>query len=95
MVKQRRESIELYKQGNRQDLVDAEGEEIAVIERFMPKALDEAATLAAIGSVIREIGAAGIKDMGRTMTALRERHAGQIDFGKASGLVKQALTAAS
>jgi uncharacterized protein YqeY len=95
MVKQRRESIELYRQGGRQDLVEAESAEIAVIERFLPRQLDEAAIRAAIESVIAEIGAAGIKDMGRTMTALRERFAGQIDFAKASGLVKGALTAAS
>ena len=95
MVKQRRESIELYGQGGRQDLVEAESAEIAVIERFLPRQLDDAAIRAAIKSVIAEIGAAGIKDMGRTMTALRERFAGQIDFAKASGLVKGALTAAS
>jgi hypothetical protein len=94
MVKQRRESIELYKQGGRQDLVDAEGEEIAVIERFLPQALDEAAAETAIRGVIAEIGAAGIKDMGRVMTALRERYAGRMDFGRVSGQVKTALTAA-
>ena len=93
MVKQRRESIELYRQGGRQDLVDAEGEEIAVIERFLPQPLDEAAAEAAIRGIIAEIGAAGIKDMGRVMTALRERLAGQLDFGKASGTVKSLLTA--
>jgi uncharacterized protein len=95
MVKQRRESIELYRQGGRQDLVEAETAEIAVIERFLPRQLDEAAMRAAIDGVVSEIGAAGIKDMGRTMTALRERFAGQMDFAKASGLVKGALTAAS
>ena len=94
MVKQRRESIELYKQGNRQDLVDQEAAEIAIIERFLPQQMDEAATRAAIRTVITEIGAASIKDMGRTMAALKERHAGEIDFQKASALVKEALTAA-
>jgi len=94
MVKQRRESIELYKQGNRQDLVDQETAEIAVIERFLPQQMDEAATRAAIGKVIADIGAAGIKDMGRTMAALKERHAGEMDFQKASALVKEALSAA-
>jgi uncharacterized protein YqeY len=93
MVKQRRESIELYKQGNRQDLVEQESAEIAVIERFLPQQMDEAATRAAIGTVIAAIGAAGIKDMGRTMAALKERHAGEMDFQKASALVKEALTA--
>ena len=94
MVKQRRESIELYKQGNRQDLVDQEAAEIAVIERFLPQQMDEAQTRAAIGKVIADIGAAGIKDMGRTMAALKERHAGEMDFQKASALVKEALSAA-
>jgi uncharacterized protein YqeY len=92
MVKQRRESIELYQQGGRDDLVAAESAEIAVIERFMPKQMDQAATEAAIKGLIAEIGAAGIKDMGRTMAALRERYAGQMDFGKASAMVKTALT---
>jgi uncharacterized protein len=94
MIKQRRESIELYKQGNRPDLVDQEAAEIAVIERFLPQQMDEAATRAAIKAVIGEIGATGIKDMGRTMAALKERHAGEMDFQKASALVKEALTAA-
>ncbi|MDB5360198.1 MAG: aspartyl-tRNA amidotransferase subunit [Rhodospirillales bacterium] len=92
MIKQRRESIELYKQGNRADLVDQESAEIAIIERFLPQQMDEAATRAAIKTVIGEIGAASIKDMGRTMAALKERHAGEMDFPKASALVKEALT---
>jgi uncharacterized protein YqeY len=92
MIKQRRESIELYKQGNRADLVDQESAEIAIIERFLPQQMDEAATRAAIKTVIGEIGAASIKDMGRTMAALKERHAGEMDFQKASALVKEALT---
>lgn len=92
MIKQRRESIELYRQGNRQDLVDQEAAEIAVIERFLPAQLDEAAASAAIRALIAEIGAQGIKDMGRTMAALKERFAGQMDFSKASALVKAALT---
>jgi uncharacterized protein YqeY len=94
MVKQRRESIEMYKQGNRPDLVEQETAEIAVIERFLPQQMDEAATRAAIKTVVAEIGAAGIKDMGRTMAALKERHAGEMDFQKASALVKETLTAA-
>jgi uncharacterized protein YqeY len=93
MVKQRRESIEMYRQGQRQDLVDSESAEIAVIEGFLPKALDETATKAAIAAIVAEIGAGGIKDMGRVMTALRERYAGQMDFGKVSALVKTTLTA--
>ena len=94
MIKQRRESIELYRQGNRPDLVEQETAEIAVIERFLPQQMDEAQTRAAIGKVIADIGAAGIKDMGRTMAALKERHAGEMDFQKASALVKEALSAA-
>jgi len=92
MVKQRRESIALYQQGNRADLVQSESEEIAVIEQFLPKQLDEAAAKAAIAAVVADIGAAGIKDMGRTMAALKERYAGQMDFSRASALVKDVLT---
>jgi hypothetical protein len=91
MVKQRRESIDLYAKGGRQDLVDQEAGEIAVIERFMPQQMDEAAMAAAIATVVAEAGATGIKDMGRVMALLRERHAGQMDFTRASVLVKQAL----
>lgn len=91
MVKQRRESIELYARGGRQDLVDQETGEIAVIERFMPQQMDEAAMAAAVAAGIADSGAGGIKDMGRVMTLLRERHAGQMDFARASQLVKQAL----
>jgi uncharacterized protein YqeY len=91
MVKQRRDSIALYAQGGRQDLVDQENEEIAVIERFLPQQLDAAAAEAAVKAVIAEIGAGSVKDMGRVMTALRERYAGQMDFQQASGLVKAAL----
>ena len=94
MVKQRRESIELYKQGNRQDLVDQETAEIALIERFLPTQMDEAAARAAIRALIAETGAAGIKEMGATMAALKARYAGQMDFSKASALVKEALTSA-
>jgi uncharacterized protein YqeY len=94
MIKQRRESIELYKQGGRQDLVEQESAEIAVIERFLPQQMDETAMRAAIKAVVAEIGAGGIKDMGRTMAALKERHAGAMDFQKASQLVKETLTAA-
>jgi len=93
MVKQRLESIELYKQGNRPDLVDQEAAEIAIIERFLPQQMDEAATRAAIKTIIDEIGATGLKDMGRTMAALKERHASEMDFQKASALVKAALSA--
>lgn len=91
MVKQRRESIALYQQGNRQDLVDKEQAEIAVIERFLPKAMDEAETAAAIGSVIKDLGAAGMKDMGKVMAELKSRYAGRMDFSKVSAAVKAQL----
>lgn len=91
MVKQRRESIELYRQGGRQELVDQEEEEIAIIQRFLPKVMDEGAAKTAIQSVIGEVGAAGMKDMGKVMAVLKERFAGQMDFGKASSLVKDLL----
>ncbi|HZH28234.1 MAG TPA: GatB/YqeY domain-containing protein [Azospirillaceae bacterium] len=91
MIKQRRESIGLYEQGGRLELAEQEQEEIKVIERFLPQQLGEAETKAAIDAVVKEIGAAGVKDMGRVMAELRTRYAGQMDFGKASGLVKAAL----
>jgi len=91
MVKQRQESIELYKQGGRQELVDKEQSEIDLIERYMPQKLSEAEALAAIGDIVTELGATSIKDMGKVMAALKERYAGQLDFAKAGGLVKQKL----
>ena len=91
MVKQRQESIDHYEQGGRLEMAEQEREEIAIINDFLPPRLDEAAMEAAIGSVIDELGAASIKDMGRTMAALRQRYAGQMDFGKASALVKSRL----
>lgn len=92
MVKQRRESIELYKQGGRQELVDKEQGEIDVIERYLPKQLSEAEASAAVDKVIADLGASSIKDMGKVMAALKERFAGQMDFAKAGGLVKQKLS---
>lgn len=91
MVRQRHESIELYKQGGRQELADREASEIAVIEGFMPRQLDQAEIEAAISSVIDETGAGSIKDMGKAMGVLRERYAGQMDFGKASAVLKAQL----
>lgn len=91
MVKQRHESIELYRQGQRQDLVEKEQGEIAVIERFLPKAMSEAETLSAVEALMKEIDAKSIKDMGRVMAALKERFAGRMDFTKASALVKGKL----
>lgn len=91
MVRQRRESIALYEQGNRPELAKAEAEEIAIIEAWLPKQMDEAELAAAVDAVVAELGAASLKDMGRVMAALRERHAGKIDMAKAGAAVKQAL----
>ena len=91
MVKQREESIGQYEQGGRLEMVEQEREEIAIITGFLPPRLDEAAMEDVIGSVMAELGADSIKDMGRTMAALRERYAGQMDFGKASAVVKSRL----
>ena len=92
MIKQRRESIVLYEKGNRADLVAQESEEIVIIEHFLPEQMSEAETAEAVGSVISEIGAQSIKDMGRTMAALKERYAGKMDFAKVSAIVKQKLS---
>src|SRR5947208_1035292 len=92
MVKQRRESIALYSQGNRPELAQQEEEEIAVIESFLPKQMDDAEIAAAVKAAIAETGAAGIKDMGKVMGVLRERHAGLIDMGRAGAVVQQQLT---
>src|SRR5258706_9112026 len=83
MIKQRRESIALYEQGGRADLVASESAEIAVIERFLPKQMDEAAMKAAIKDAISATGAAGIKDMGKVMAELKAKHAGAMDFSRA------------
>jgi len=91
MVKQRRESIELYNQGNRPELAQQESEEIAVIESFLPQQMDEAAITAAVKTAIADSGAAGIKDMGKVMGLLRERHAGVLDMAKAGAIVKRLL----
>lgn len=91
MVKQRRESIATYEKAGRNDLVDQEKAEIAILEGYLPKQMDEAGVKAAVAALIAELGAAGPKDMGRVMGALKERYAGQMDFGKASGAVKEML----
>ena len=91
MIKQRRESIELYEKGGRQELADAEKAEVAVIERFLPQQMSDAEATAAIKAIVAEIGASSVKDMGKVMVALKERHAGQIDMSKASALVKAVL----
>lgn len=91
MVKQRRESIAMYEQGGRQELADAEKAEVAVIERFLPQTLTDDETKAAIEAIKAEIGASGMKDMGRVMAELKARHAAVLDMSKASGLVKASL----
>ena len=91
MVKSRRESAELYRQGNRPELAEKEEAEIAVIEGFLPRQMDEAAMRAAIQAAIAETGAAGVKDMGKVMGALRAKHAASLDLSKAGPMVKAAL----
>lgn len=91
MIKQRRDSIEIYRQGNRDDLVHQELAEILVIEEFMPQQMNEAAIDTAVAGIIDEIGASSLKDMGKVMAVLKERFAGQMDFGKASSVVKSKL----
>ncbi len=90
MVKQRRESSALYEQGGRQELADVEKAELAVIETFLPAQMDDAATSAAIEAIKAELGATSVKDMGRVMATLKERHGTQLDMSKASALVKAA-----
>ena len=91
MVKQRRESIALFEQGGRQELADVEAAEVAVIEDFLPAQLSEADATAAIKAIVAELGAASLKDMGRVMAAVKERHGSELDMSKASGWVKAAL----
>jgi uncharacterized protein YqeY len=91
MVKSRRESIDLYRQGNRADLVAKEEAEVAVIESFLPQQMDDAATEAAIAAAIAETGAASVKDMGKVMTALRAAHAATIDMARVGPMVKAKL----
>jgi uncharacterized protein YqeY len=91
MVKQREESAKAFEDGGRLELAATEREEILVIRDFMPRQMDEAEAEAAIRAVIAETGAAGVRDMGKVMAALREKFAGRMDFGKASAAVKAAL----
>ena len=92
MVKQRRESIDLYVKGGRQELADIEAAEVVVIEAFLPQQMSEAETAAAIEAIKAELGATSVKDMGRVMATLKERHAANLDMSKASALVKAALS---
>ena len=91
MIKQRRELLAIYEKAGRKEQAEQEATEIAVIEEFLPKQMSEAEAREAVAAAIKETGAAGPKDMGKVMAALKERYAGQMDFGKASGLVKELL----
>ena len=91
MIKQREDSATQYEQGNRPELAAAERDEIVVIREFMPRQLSPEETRAAIAEAIAATGATAMKDMGKVMAALKERHAGSMDFGKASALVKELL----
>ena len=91
MAKQRRESIALYRQGNREELAEAEQGELTVIEGFLPAQMGEDETRAVIAALKAELGAASLKDMGRVMAELKARHGPQLDMSKASGWVKESL----
>jgi uncharacterized protein YqeY len=91
LIKSRRESIELYKQGRRQDLVDKEETEIGIIEQFLPKQMNEEETRAVIRELVALLGATSVKDMGKVMAALKSKYAGQLDIAKASAAVKDVL----
>ena len=92
MVKQRRESITMYEQGGRQELADIEAAEVVVIEDFLPAQLSDDEAQAAIKAIAAELGAASLKDMGKVMAAVKERHGSELDMSKASGWVKAALS---
>ena len=92
MIKQLQESVELYDKGGRAELASQEREEIAIISAYLPKQMSEDEVKKAIATIIAETNAAGIKDMGKVIAVLKAKFAGQMDFGKASGLVKAALT---
>ena len=92
MVKQRRESITMYEQGGRQELADIEAAEVVVIEDFLPAQLSDDEAQAAIKAIAAELGAASLKDMGKVMAAVKDRHGSELDMSKASGWVKAALS---
>ena len=92
MVKQRRESIEMFTRGGRLELAEKEAAEVAVIDGFLPQQMSADETRAAIEAIKTELGASSVKDMGRVMAALKERHASQLDMSKASAAVKAALS---
>jgi len=92
MIKQRRESIDMFIKGSRPELAEKEENEIKIIERFLPKQLSETETHEAIKAVIASVGASSIKDMGKVMGALRSQYAGQMDFGAVSSVIKSLLS---
>ena len=92
MIKQRQESLRIYEEAKRDDLAAQERTEIEVISSFLPKQMDEAEVSAAIDAAVAETGAAGMKDMGKVMAVLKERYAGRMDFGRASGAIKAKLS---
>jgi uncharacterized protein YqeY len=92
MIKQRRESVEMYRQGNREELAAKEESEIAVIERFLPAQMSEDEAKAAIAAIIAEVGASSMKDMGRVMGEVKARHASSIEPARASALVRALLS---
>lgn len=92
MVKQRRESIAMFEKGGRAELAEVEAAEVAVLEAFLPRQMSDAELAAAIDAILAETGAASVKDMGRVMALVKERHAGQLDMGKASAAVKARLS---
>ena len=92
MIKQRQESVELYDKGGRAELAAQEREEIAIIEKYLPAQLTDQEIHDTIVALVKETGASAMKDMGRVMAALKERYAGKLDFGKASGAVKRILS---
>ena len=92
MVKQRRESIDMFEKGGRPELAEAEAAEVAVLDEFLPSQMSDAELAAAIDAILAETGAASVKDMGRVMALVKERHAGELDMGKASTAVKARLS---
>ncbi len=92
MIKQRQESAKMYRDGNRPELAEKEEKEITIINSFLPKQMSDAEVDAAIASIIKELNASSMKDMGAVMGKLREQYAGQMDFGSASGKIKAALS---
>ncbi len=91
MIKQRRESVKTYEEAGRAELADQEALEITIIQEFLPKQLSEDEMKTVVGDVVKELGAASLKDMGRTMGELKKRYAGQMDFGKAGAMVRALL----